>query len=159
MKGRLLTPSWVLLHLVFLAAVVASGWLGWWQWERAHEAGGSFQNLGYALQWPLFGAFALFLWYQVARMANGTDGEEAAEPVMDPALSGDGDRSPAGGDSECTQPGAGDAADADSRGASGRPRRSPVPERAPSVTEEEDPQLAEYNRYLAELNAADSRRR
>ncbi|ASU80839.1 hypothetical protein CDG81_04890 [Actinopolyspora erythraea] len=157
MKGRLLTPSWVLLHLVFLAAVVTSGWLGWWQWERAHEAGGSFQNLGYALQWPLFGAFALFLWYQVVRMANGTDQEEAAEPVMHPALSGAGVGSPVSGDSARAESNAGDAG-ADRRGVAGRPKRSPVPERAPSVTEEEDPQLAEYNRYLAELNAADSRR-
>ncbi|SFD72150.1 hypothetical protein SAMN04487819_102304 [Actinopolyspora alba] len=159
-KGRLLSPGWVLLHLVFLAAVVATGWLGWWQWERAHDAGGSFQNLGYALQWPLFGAFTVFLWYQVIRMSLGSVAEEAAEPVMDPTLSdavpdtfGD------DGSDEAEQPPPDTAKSTAEKGESERLRRSPVPERAPSVTEEEDPQLAEYNRYLAELNAVDSRRR
>lgn len=123
----------MLLHLVFLAAVVAAGWLGWWQWERANEAGGSFQNLGYALQWPLFGGFALFLWYQVVRMLNGTEPHQQADPVEEPEAS------------EGTGPSAPEGA---------RPRRSPVPPPAPPVTEEEDPQLAEYNRYLAELNAS-----
>ncbi|MGJ7906921.1 hypothetical protein ACOQFL_10605 [Actinopolyspora sp. H202] len=165
-KGRLLSPGWVLLHLVFLAAVVASGWLGWWQWERAHDAGGSFQNLGYALQWPLFGAFALFLWYQVIRISLDSEGEETVEPVMDPELSG-----PDAGTSVDTGGSGGEESDEAASSRAGvprrtaedsapeRPRRSPVPERAPSVTEEEDPQLAEYNRYLAELNAAESRRR
>ncbi|NHD18685.1 MULTISPECIES: hypothetical protein [unclassified Actinopolyspora] len=135
MKGRLVSPRWVLLHLVFLAAVVAAGWLGWWQWERAHEAGGSFQNLGYALQWPLFGGFALFLWYQVVRALNGTEPHEEAEPVGESAA-------PEETDSSTSE--------------RSRSRRSPVPPPAPPVTEEEDPQLAEYNRYLAELNASRS---
>nr|WP_246300596.1 hypothetical protein [Actinopolyspora biskrensis] len=118
-----------------MAAVVAAGWLGWWQWERAHEAGGSFQNLGYALQWPLFGGFALFLWYQVVRTLNGTEPHEEAEPVAESADPGE------------TGSSAPEAAG---------PRRSPVPPPAPPVTEDEDPQLAEYNRYLAELNASRS---
>ncbi len=125
----------MLLHLVFLAAVVAAGWLGWWQWERAHDAGGSFQNLGYALQWPLFGGFALFLWYQVVRTLNGTESHEEAESVAESATS-------AGTDSSAPE--------------EARPRRSPIPSPAPPVTEDEDPQLAEYNRYLAELNASRS---
>lgn len=39
------------------AAVVATLCLGWWQWGRWHDSDGSFQNLGYALQWPIFGIF------------------------------------------------------------------------------------------------------
>ena len=35
--------------------VAAAGCLGlaWWQWTRYESASGTFQNLGYALQWPV----------------------------------------------------------------------------------------------------------
>lgn len=46
------------IQLTFLAlAVVATICLAWWQWERWSSGGGSYQNLGYALQWPAFGLF------------------------------------------------------------------------------------------------------
>ncbi|MGP6174431.1 hypothetical protein [Corynebacterium sp. A21] len=45
-------------HIVFLAiAVVACVSLAYWQWSRFQEGSGTFQNLGYAFQWPLFGGF------------------------------------------------------------------------------------------------------
>lgn len=34
--------------------------LGWWQWERYSATGGTFQNLGYAFQWPLFAVFFVY---------------------------------------------------------------------------------------------------
>ena len=42
--------------------VAASGCLalGWWQWSRWESSSGSFQNLGYALQWPMFAAFCVY---------------------------------------------------------------------------------------------------
>ncbi len=127
----LLTPRWVLLHLGFVAAFATTLWLGWWQWERAHEAGGSFQNLGYALQWPVFGAFTLFFWYQVVRMRPQPSGEAA----------------------EAEAP-----AEADTRtDARGNRKRNPVPPPAPPVDADEDPELAAYNAYLADLNRADER--
>lgn len=130
MNRSLLTPRWLLLHLVFVAAVIATGALAWWQWSRAQDAGGSFQNLGYALQWPLFGAFTLFLWFRMAQMTvreqrEATEPERAASET-DPA-----------------------AAPQDAETARKRPL---VPPPAPPVDAEEDPELAEYNRYLAELN-------
>ncbi|MDR7301179.1 hypothetical protein [Haloactinomyces albus] len=145
MKRRLLTPGWVLLHLVFLAAFAASLWLGWWQWESAQEAGGSFRNLGYALQWPLFGAFALFLWYQVARM----DLQRAAEEQPDIPVSED-------GTTALPDPEA-DSADPSEEPSRSR-KRSPVPPPAPPVDADEDPELAAYNRYLRELNEAERQR-
>ena len=46
------------VQLTFLtAAVLATIGLAWWQWDRWTSGDGSFQNLGYALQWPIFGAF------------------------------------------------------------------------------------------------------
>ncbi len=34
--------------------------LGWWQWSRWESTSGSFQNLGYALQWPMFAGFCIY---------------------------------------------------------------------------------------------------
>lgn len=46
------------IQLTFLTlAVVATICLAWWQWDRWSSGGGSFQNLGYAMQWPAFGIF------------------------------------------------------------------------------------------------------
>lgn len=126
MNRSLLTPRWLLLHVLFAAAVVATGLLAWWQWDRAHGAGGTLQNLGYAFQWPMFGAFAVFLWYRMAL----ADGRPAAED----------DEAPASPPPAQVQEAA-------------RPRRRPlVPPPAQPVTEDEDPELAAYNRYLAELD-------
>jgi DNA-binding transcriptional regulator of glucitol operon len=48
--------------LLILALVGAAGCLalGWWQWSRWESNAGSFQNLGYALQWPLFAGFCIY---------------------------------------------------------------------------------------------------
>ena len=48
--SRLLTPKWVLLHLVVAALFVATFFLGYWQLSKA-EAGGGAVNWSYALQW------------------------------------------------------------------------------------------------------------
>jgi DNA-binding transcriptional regulator of glucitol operon len=51
-----------------LVIVAASGCLalGWWQWTRFQSAG-SFQNLGYALQWPLFAGFCVYAYRKFVR--------------------------------------------------------------------------------------------
>jgi DNA-binding transcriptional regulator of glucitol operon len=36
--------------------------LGRWQWDRAQAPTGDWQNLGYALQWPLFAAALVAAW-------------------------------------------------------------------------------------------------
>lgn len=41
--------------------------LGWWQWDRARSPSGGVQNIIYALQWPSFAAFGIFLWWQTLR--------------------------------------------------------------------------------------------
>lgn len=142
---RLLTPGWVLVHLVFLAVFAATLWLGWWQWQSAHEAGGSFRNLGYALQWPLFGGFALFLWFQVVRMTGPAAQEESR------LVDADGEQSRAGAEDEPDGRGLRRASEVRRR-----PRRSPVPPRAAPVDADEDPELAAYNAYLADLNRTES---
>ena len=48
--------------MICLVIVAASGCLalGWWQWTRWESNSGSFQNLGYALQWPMFAGFCVY---------------------------------------------------------------------------------------------------
>jgi DNA-binding transcriptional regulator of glucitol operon len=55
--------------LIALALVSATGCLalGWWQWTRFQSASGSFQNLGYALQWPAFAGFCIYAYYKFVR--------------------------------------------------------------------------------------------
>jgi DNA-binding transcriptional regulator of glucitol operon len=110
---RLLAPKWLAWHALTVAVAVVFVRLGLWQWHRAVQTG-SPQNMGYALQWPVFALFAVGVWWRVCRDA-----------VRPPA-----DATPA------------------------KPARRPAPAPAPAVpvTDEEDPELAAYNRYLARLN-------
>jgi DNA-binding transcriptional regulator of glucitol operon len=62
-----------LIALVFVAAVGCLA-LGWWQWTRYESSSGSFQNLGYALQWPMFAGFCFYAYYKFVRY------EEAPPP-------------------------------------------------------------------------------
>ncbi|HTM84318.1 MAG TPA: hypothetical protein VL179_05320 [Mycobacterium sp.] len=107
--------------LVLLVAVAASGCLalGWWQWARFESASGSYQNLGYALQWPLFAGFCVYAYRKFVRYE-----EEPPELPSDRAVT----EIPAG----------------------------LLPDRpAPAPAPADDPVMAEYNAYLAELADAD----
>ena len=137
----LLTPRWLLLHVLFIVATIATGFLAVWQWDRAHDAGGSFQNLGYALQWPLFGAFTIFLWIKLIRMDRAQQRGETESDVH------------AGGESEAEDESSAEVSEEPEK----RRTRPLVPPPAPPVDVEEDPELAEYNRYLAGLNESDQR--
>ena len=55
--------------LILLVMVAAGGCLalGWWQWTRFESNSGSFQNLGYALQWPMFAGFCVYAYRQLVR--------------------------------------------------------------------------------------------
>ena len=48
------------LILLVITATAGCLALGWWQWSRWESSSGSFQNLGYALQWPMFAAFCVY---------------------------------------------------------------------------------------------------
>ncbi|WJZ03494.1 hypothetical protein [Corynebacterium freiburgense] len=45
--------------------VLATFGLAYWQWTRFQSGSGSFQNLGYALQWPAFGAFFVYAYRKI----------------------------------------------------------------------------------------------
>nr|WP_020671746.1 hypothetical protein [Amycolatopsis nigrescens] len=116
-----------MVAVCLLSLVLCCG-LAWWQWERFSSASGTFQNLGYVLQWPLFGLFPAFMFWRFRRLRA-----QAAEQ----------DEVSSSGRTEWGH----------------RPADVPPPRPAPSPqpvqAAPEDDELAAYNRYLAELNAAD----
>lgn len=58
-------------HIVLLvAAVIVTLLLARWQWQRFQSGTGSLQNLGYAMQWPFFGAFVVFIYRAGMRLEN-----------------------------------------------------------------------------------------
>lgn len=114
---------------MIVAALVCVG-LGWWQWGRFESASGTAQNLGYALQWPVFAGFVIFSYFRFVRLERETAAEDEETPDAPPA------RSPRRKQA---------------------PREIPpgiLPDR-PAATRDDDPVLAEYNKYLAELHAQD----
>lgn len=128
MVRGLLTPRWLLVHLLAVVAMLACFRLGWWQWDRSQESTGSLQNLGYALQWPLFGLFVPFMYWRMWQLDKERRATEAAsaEPVAEPEV-------PAAA-----------------------PRRSPTEWRRQAVgADRVDDAMAQYNSYLAALSARD----
>lgn len=132
-----------LIILVVVAALACLG-LGWWQWGRFESSSGTAQNLGYALQWPLFAGFVVFAYFRFVRLERDTAAQhtEATEPA------------------EASSP-ADSATPARRKTKRAAPREIPagiLPER-PTAARDDDPVLAEYNKYLADLHAQDVRER
>ncbi|MCE9514575.1 MAG: hypothetical protein K8R24_01300 [Mycobacterium sp.] len=70
--------------LILLVIVAAAGCLalGWWQWSRYESASGSFQNLGYALQWPLFAGFCVYAYRKFVRYEQSPPEPEYGADAM-----------------------------------------------------------------------------
>jgi hypothetical protein len=124
---RFLSPRWLLLHAVTVILFVAFLVLGWWQIGRAR--GGNALSFGYAVEWPAFAIFVVFVWYREIRNHRPGDGPPKPAPVAEPVLVR------AGRD----------------------PVAVPVAA-APEPAEGTDPDLDEYNRLLAWLAANPGRR-
>lgn len=122
MSGGPITPQRVSIALLCVVTLVGCCGLAWWQWTRFESAAGTFQNLGYVLQWPLFGLFPAFMVWRIRRL-------DAQRAVPVPK----------------TEP----------------PVAAPTPvvtvDAVSAPVVDEDDELAVYNRYLADLNARDSR--
>ncbi|PRC43931.1 hypothetical protein C6A85_000000102810 [Mycobacterium sp. ITM-2017-0098] len=114
--------------LILLVIAAAAGCLGlaWWQWTRFESNSGDFQNLGYAMQWPLFAGFCVYAYYKFVRLEDAPPESAAQDTVTE---------IPAGLLPE-------------------RPRADR--ETRIHSDEEADPTLREYNAYLAELAKADT---
>jgi DNA-binding transcriptional regulator of glucitol operon len=146
---RLLTPRWIGFTGLVLLAVVAFLFLAWWQLSRFESTSGSWQNLGYTLQWPFFAAFAVYLWWKLLRDPGapqnservGTDvsGEGRPESVTRGAEEGErADGVLPGGDDAVLPP---------------LPSKRPVgSDQWAGQAEPADPELEAYNDYLEALH-------
>lgn len=126
MRRFLLSPKWWVGHVLVVLAVAVFVALGMWQYDRSQSAAGDFQNLGYALQWPLFAVFAVVAWWRVLRLEQrrldqSRTGGEPLSPASEPS----------------------------------RPPR-PAPRAQPVQEDDPDDELAAYNAHLAHLAARDA---
>lgn len=136
---RSVTSRKLVIASVCLACLLVCCGLAWWQWDRYASAGGSFQNLGYVLQWPLFGLFPVFMVWRIRRLDQQEREQAGQDETGGPGGVGG---SPRGG------------APAPST-TSARPEARVAGADPDTAT---DDALAEYNRYLAELNAREQER-
>jgi DNA-binding transcriptional regulator of glucitol operon len=137
-RQLVLSPRWIVWHVLTLGAMATCGWLAAWQWGRAGSAMGSALNVGYGLQWPVFAVFFGVMWWRMLRMEAAKLAESEAEDA----------------------PAAPAPAEPAARTSEPRPPTDPA---APSPfgprprwakpAEASDPELVEYNQMLAELAA------
>lgn len=123
---------------VSLIAVVGGALLAWWQWTRYTSSTGTLQNLGYVLQWPLFGVFPGFMFWRIHRGAR-------REAALDAAAEQAGQAEPAQQAEEPVTPKKPEA-----RGKVD-PRLTYVQNKTVTYVAEEDQALLAYNRRLAQL--------
>ncbi|GEL24123.1 hypothetical protein PSU4_30770 [Pseudonocardia sulfidoxydans NBRC 16205] len=140
-----LSPRWWVWHVLTLGAMGTCAFLAAWQWGRAGSAMGSALNVGYGLQWPVFAIFFGVMWWRFLRLeARRIAGKDVDEQAAPPA-----EAEPV---QEVHEPAPAAAAPVvveepeDGEGPFGVRRRAPEP-----ADEDEDPQLAAYNRMLAKL--------
>ncbi|WP_422754897.1 hypothetical protein [Micromonospora sp. WMMD708] len=125
---RLWTPAWIVRHVALVVLVTGFLALGWWQISRA--ASGNTLSWAYAVEWPIFAGFVVFVWWREVRHAL-----RAPDAVPPPAGAAP------------TGPAAPDPGTPVVR----RPVRvARVP--ATQVDGADDADLAAYNRYLTWLN-------
>ena len=132
MLRLVLSPRWIMWHLLTLGAMVTCGFLAAWQWGRAGTAMGSAVNVGYGLQWPVFAVFFAYIWWRMLRIELAQLDEVGPETVPESAVE-----------------------------APARPSGpSPFVHRhggVPAVSDADDPEMAEYNRMLGALADRDRR--
>ncbi len=85
MRRLLLTPRWLVRHVIAVALIVIFLRLGWWQWTRAES--GNVLSYGYTFEWPLFALFVAFMWWKMLRFEHRPPGPVKAEvrPKVRPA--------------------------------------------------------------------------
>jgi len=75
-----ITPRRIAIGVLCLICLVVCCGLAWWQWNRFESASGTFQNLGYVLQWPLFGLFPVFMVWRIRKLHRAAVAEDAERP-------------------------------------------------------------------------------
>ncbi|EON33931.1 MULTISPECIES: glucitol operon activator [Gordonia] len=117
------------LTVLAVSAAVVCLALAWWQWSRYESASGSGLNLGYALQWPAFAAAVIYAYRRFVILESDPD--------------------------EARKVGSGDSIAEIPEGILPERPTTPSASSLASSDPANDTALVEYNRYLAELRAAD----
>jgi hypothetical protein len=118
--------------MIVLVATMAG--LTWWQASRALS--GNTLSYVYAFEWPLLAGVVVYMWWDLLHDDAGRGADER-EASAGPGTNG-----------------AGAGAHARANGAAASEPASALP----GYRDEEDEELAAYNRYLAELNASGRRK-
>ncbi|WP_436500646.1 hypothetical protein [Actinokineospora sp. HUAS TT18] len=69
---------------VCLLSLAGALGLAWWQWQRFESANGTFQNLGYVLQWPLFGLAPAYMFWRFRKLRARQPEPPAPAPAPAP---------------------------------------------------------------------------
>ncbi|GAA0922824.1 hypothetical protein [Virgisporangium aurantiacum] len=73
------TPAWLVRHVLAATLVVAFLGLGWWQIGRA--ASGNLLSYAYAVEWPVFAGFVIFVWVKEVRRERSAHGSSRSSFV------------------------------------------------------------------------------
>src|ERR1700733_11341994 len=123
----LITPPWLAWHAFAVLAAWGMLWLGDWQFHRAE--GGNALSWAYTFEWPIFVMFGVFFWGKT--IADEFKTRKAADqPVASAAAM------PGAGRADVSLPAAAHTAASED-----------------VFADEEDPELAAYNAYLAGLSS------
>jgi hypothetical protein len=136
------------MHITLLILLPAFAWLTWWQLGRALN--GNTLSWAYTFEWPLFAGYAVYVWWQLIHDQARGASRAPAPTTAAPAGAEDHDHpgwALTGGWRKSVAIAAASAVDES---------HPPHGERFAEQTPEEAAELAEYNRYLARLNEADS---
>ena len=82
MRRLLLTPRWLVRHVIAVALVITFLRLGWWQWTRAES--GNVLSYGYTFEWPLFALFVMFMWWKMLHFERRPPTPEEARRRREP---------------------------------------------------------------------------
>jgi hypothetical protein len=170
------------MHVTLLVLLPTFAWLTWWQFQRAYD--GNTLSWAYTFEWPLFGGYAIYVWWQLihddptpfTRRSSGArygpDGELLG-PEDQPGWALGGGRARRRAARAAVGPTGGEAPAMATAATMTASAAVPLPTESagtPELTgdevvsdvdgdEVEDHELAEYNRYLADLNAGPERKR
>jgi DNA-binding transcriptional regulator of glucitol operon len=123
----LVSRRWLMWHALALLAIALFVFLGKWQWNRAMAADGTLQNLFYAFNWWIFAVLVVYGWLKTLR----EDLEELRQGPVEQAEAATKVSLPA---------------------LYAKPRPAGLDDPI-----DDDPELAAYNAYLAELNQRSER--
>jgi hypothetical protein len=155
-SSRWTTRRAVGLHATLAIVLPGFGALTWWQVERAIS--GNTLSYVYSFEWPLFAAYAVYLWWKLVREApsSQTPASGMGAPLERSTETVPASTSPAA-------PPQGPAAAAlplvaDQPGRSGEAPAVARADEGEQAGSQVDGELAAYNRYLAELAASGQRK-